>query len=102
MLQSMAAVKLSCWELLIRRKILLARRSELKALRGQKLLDAVCVFLWAACPALLAGSTFATYVALGNTLEPVKVTICFNIVKLFFPKKMNFANDSKAEQVLRE
>ncbi|VDN99848.1 unnamed protein product [Rodentolepis nana] len=73
MLRSMSAVKLSCWEYLIRRKILSARKFELKALRGQKLLDAVCVFLWAACPALLAGLTFATYVALGNTLESAKV-----------------------------
>ncbi|KAM7539602.1 hypothetical protein Aperf_G00000028759 [Anoplocephala perfoliata] len=73
MLQSMATVKLSCWEFLIRRKILRTRRLELKALRGQKLLDAVFVFLWAACPALLAGSTFVTYVALGNALEPAKV-----------------------------
>lgn len=73
MLQSMATVKLSCWEYLIRRKILTARKLELKALRGQKLLDAVCVFLWAACPALLAGLTFAAYVGLGNTLEPAKV-----------------------------
>ncbi|VUZ42719.1 unnamed protein product [Hymenolepis diminuta] len=73
MLQSMATVKLSCWEYLIRRKILTARKLELKALRGQKLLDAVCVFLWAACPAVLAGLTFGAYVGLGNTLEPAKV-----------------------------
>lgn len=69
----MTTVKLACWEYLIRRKILNARRCELNALRGQKLLDAVCVFLWAACPALLAGSTFATFVALGNALSPAKV-----------------------------
>nr|CUU97717.1 hypothetical transcript [Hymenolepis microstoma] len=73
MLRSMSAVKLSCWEYLIRCKILSARKFELKALRGQKLLDAVCVFLWAACPAILAGLTFATYIGLGNTLESAKV-----------------------------
>ncbi|KAL5111693.1 Multidrug resistance-associated protein 7 [Taenia crassiceps] len=73
MLHAMTTVKLACWEYLVRRKILDARRRELNALRGQKLLDAVCVFLWAACPALLAGSTFATFVALGNALSPAKI-----------------------------
>ena len=73
LLQSMATVKLACWEYIIRRKITNTRHCELKALKGQKLLDAVCVFLWAVCPALLAGSTFATYVALGNALSPAKV-----------------------------
>lgn len=57
----------------MRQKILGARHNELKALRGQKLLDAACVFFWAACPALLAGSTFAVYVALGNELKPAEV-----------------------------
>ncbi|KAL5967895.1 Multidrug resistance-associated protein 7 [Taenia solium] len=73
MLHAMTTVKLACWEYLIRRKILNARHCELNALKGQKLLDAVCVFLWAACPALLAGSTFATFVALGNALSPAKI-----------------------------
>uniref|UniRef100_A0A5K3F1U0 ABC-type xenobiotic transporter n=1 Tax=Mesocestoides corti TaxID=53468 RepID=A0A5K3F1U0_MESCO len=72
-LQSMTTIKLACWEFLMRRKILSSRHFELNALRGQKLLDAACVFLWAACPSILAGSTFATYVALGNTLRPAKV-----------------------------
>uniref|UniRef100_A0A0X3P018 ABC-type xenobiotic transporter n=1 Tax=Schistocephalus solidus TaxID=70667 RepID=A0A0X3P018_SCHSO len=73
LLLSMTTIKLACLELPMSQKILGARKLELKALRGQKLLDACCVFLWAACPALLAGSTFATFAALGNELRPAEV-----------------------------
>ncbi|BHF60315.1 Multidrug resistance-associated protein 7 [Sparganum proliferum] len=73
LLLSMTTVKLACLEFPMSQKILGARKFELKALRGQKLLDACCVFLWAACPALLAGFTFATFVALGNELRPAEI-----------------------------
>ncbi|VDL90760.1 unnamed protein product [Schistocephalus solidus] len=73
LLLSMTTIKLACLELSMSQKILGARKLELKALRGQKLLDACCVFLWAACPVLLAGSTFATFAALGNELRPAEV-----------------------------
>ncbi|VDN11569.1 unnamed protein product [Dibothriocephalus latus] len=77
LLSSMATVKLACLEHPMSQKILGARKLELKALRGQKLLDACCVFLWAACPALLAGATFVTFAALGNELRPAEVIFAF-------------------------
>ncbi|GAA30468.2 ATP-binding cassette subfamily C (CFTR/MRP) member 10, partial [Clonorchis sinensis] len=79
-LSSMTAVKLACWEWLMRSRILQSRSEELRALRFQKLLDAGCVFCWAACPALLASCTFVTYVSLGNQLS---APIVFTSLSLF-------------------
>ncbi|OON15353.1 hypothetical protein X801_08845 [Opisthorchis viverrini] len=76
-LSSMTAVKLACWEWLMRSRILQSRSQELRALRFQKLLDAGCVFCWAACPALLASCTFVTYVSLGNQLSAPIFEACF-------------------------
>ncbi|TNN13370.1 Multidrug resistance-associated protein [Schistosoma japonicum] len=79
-LSNMLSVKLSCWESLMKNRIIHSRVQELSALRGQKLLDACCVFFWAVCPALLASSTFATYVAIGNEL---KASVVFSSLALF-------------------
>ena len=79
-LPSMAAVKLACWENLMRKRVGDCRKQELRALWGQKMLDAGCVFCWAACPALLASSTFATYVLLGNRLEASIVSFLSSLV----------------------
>ncbi|CAH8484089.1 unnamed protein product [Schistosoma turkestanicum] len=79
-LSNTLSVKLACWENLMRNRVVHSRIQELKALRGQKLLDACCVFFWAVCPALLASSTFATYVAVGNEL---KVSVVFSSLALF-------------------
>lgn len=79
LLQSMSAIKVSCWENLMKNRIKRARTEELRALRGQKMLDACCVFCWAVCPALLASSTFATYALLGHQLEASVVSIQFTI-----------------------
>ncbi|CAH8502372.1 unnamed protein product [Heterobilharzia americana] len=80
MLSNMLSVKLACWENLMKSLVMHSRVQELKALRGQKLLDACCVFFWAVCPALLASSTFATYVAMGNEL---KASVVFPSLALF-------------------
>ncbi|CAH8841479.1 unnamed protein product [Trichobilharzia szidati] len=69
LLPNMLSVKLACWENLMKSRVMHSRVEEMKALRGQKLLDACCVFFWAVCPALLASSTFATYAAMGNELN---------------------------------
>ncbi|CAH8612275.1 unnamed protein product [Dicrocoelium dendriticum] len=79
-LPNMATVKLTCWEKLVHSRISTPRSQELRALWGQKLLDAICVFSWAVCPALLAGSTFATYVTLGNNLS---ASVVFTSLALF-------------------
>ncbi|VDP78169.1 unnamed protein product [Echinostoma caproni] len=78
-LPCMTAVKIACWEGLMRKRIKEARKGELRALWGQKLLDAGCVFCWAACPPLLASSTFATYALLGNKLEAPVVFTCLSL-----------------------
>ncbi|KAF8561501.1 hypothetical protein P879_05564 [Paragonimus westermani] len=80
LLPNMIAVKLACWERLLCSKVSEARSQELRALFGQKMLDAACVLCWAACPALLASSTFATYVLLGNQLD---ASIVFTSLALF-------------------
>ncbi|KAF6777127.1 hypothetical protein AHF37_03356 [Paragonimus kellicotti] len=80
LLPNMVAVKLACWERLLCSKVSEARSQELRALFGQKMLDAACVLCWAACPALLASSTFATYVLLGNQLD---ASIVFTSLALF-------------------
>ncbi|KAF5400099.1 Multidrug resistance protein 7 [Paragonimus heterotremus] len=80
LLPNMIAVKLACWERLLGSKVSEARSQELRALFGQKMLDAACVLCWAACPALLASSTFATYVLLGNQLD---ASIVFTSLALF-------------------
>ncbi len=58
----------------------LYRALELKALKGRKYLDALCVYFWATTPVLISILTFATYVAMGNTLTAAKV---FTSVALF-------------------
>ena len=50
------------------------RTAELKSLKGRKYLDALCVYFWASTPVLISIITFATYVAMGNTLTAAKVT----------------------------
>ncbi|CAH8527972.1 unnamed protein product [Schistosoma rodhaini] len=79
-LSNTLSVKLACWENLMKNRVMHSRIQELNALRGQKLLDACCVFFWAVCPALLASSTFATYVAIGNELKASEV---FSSLALF-------------------
>ncbi|CAH8503076.1 unnamed protein product [Schistosoma guineensis] len=79
-LSNTLSVKLACWENLMKNRLMHSRIQELNALRGQKLLDACCVFFWAVCPALLASSTFATYVAIGNEL---KASAVFSSLALF-------------------
>ncbi|CAH8506081.1 unnamed protein product [Schistosoma bovis] len=79
-LSNTLSVKLACWENLMKNRVMHSRIQELNALRGQKLLDACCVFFWAVCPALLASSTFATYVAIGNEL---KASAVFSSLALF-------------------
>ena len=49
------------------------RTAELKSLKGRKYLDALCVYFWATTPVLISIITFATYVAMGNSLTAAKV-----------------------------
>lgn len=46
-----------------------ARTEELRALRGQKSLDADSTFCWAICPVLLASLLFATHALLAHSAQ---------------------------------
>ncbi len=66
-------VKLSAWENHFLEKINMFRTQELKYLKGRKYLDAVCVYLWASAPVVIAILTFLTYILLGHELTAAKV-----------------------------
>ena len=58
------------------------REDELKALKGRKYLDALCVYFWATTPVLVAISTFTTYVLTGGTLSPARVFTCMALFNM--------------------
>lgn len=70
----MRVVKFYTWEEHFARQLTNLRKKELRSLRAIKLLDAVCVYLWAALPVLISIVTFVTYVLLGNQLTAAKVS----------------------------
>lgn len=72
-LSAIRIVRMYAWDLLFEEKINKIRERELKALKGRKFLDAVCVYLWATTPVLISISTFATYSLLGNHLTAATV-----------------------------
>ncbi|CAJ0967144.1 unnamed protein product, partial [Ranitomeya imitator] len=73
LLSGMRVVKFYTWELHFSRCVSGLRDQELQNLRAIKLLDAVCVYLWAALPVLISIITFITYVLLGHQLTAAKV-----------------------------
>ncbi|XP_077138016.1 ATP-binding cassette sub-family C member 10 isoform X1 [Ranitomeya variabilis] len=73
LLSGMRVVKFYTWELHFSRCVSSLRDQELQNLRAIKLLDAVCVYLWAALPVLISIITFITYVLLGHQLTAAKV-----------------------------
>ncbi|XP_064395751.1 ATP-binding cassette sub-family C member 10-like [Halichondria panicea] len=79
-LTGIRVIKFYCWERYFLERILGIRSLELKALKGRKYLDALCVYFWATTPVLISILTFATYVAMGNTLTAAKV---FTSIALF-------------------
>lgn len=62
LLAGIRVVKMQAWEVPMLDRIHAARALELKALRSRKYLDAVCVFLWASTPVLIALATFTAVV----------------------------------------
>lgn len=73
MLYGIRIVKFCTWEENFREKVSQYRRSEVKYLKGRKYLDALCVYLWASAPVVVAILTFTTYVLMGNSLTAAKV-----------------------------
>ncbi|XP_073527733.1 ATP-binding cassette sub-family C member 10 [Phyllobates terribilis] len=73
LLSGMRVVKFYTWERHFSRCVSSLRAQELQNLRAIKLLDAGCVYLWAALPLLISIITFITYVLLGHQLTAAKV-----------------------------
>ncbi|KAM5164109.1 ATP-binding cassette sub-family C member 10 isoform 2-T2 [Mantella aurantiaca] len=80
LLSGMRVVKFYTWEEHFARQLTILRKKELRSLRAIKLLDAVCVYLWAALPVLISIVTFVTYVLLGNQLTAAKVFTALALV----------------------
>ncbi|XP_018411207.1 PREDICTED: multidrug resistance-associated protein 7 [Nanorana parkeri] len=80
LLSGMRVVKFYTWEEHFARQLTILRKKELRSLRTIKLLDAVCVYLWAALPVLISIITFVTYVLLGNQLTAAKVFTALALV----------------------
>ncbi|XP_055957063.1 ATP-binding cassette sub-family C member 10 isoform X2 [Patella vulgata] len=79
-LSGIRVVKFYSWEQHFKEKINFVRDKELNNLKGQKYLDALCVYFWATTPVLISILTFTTYSLLGHTLTAAKV---FTSLSLF-------------------
>ncbi|XP_056410690.1 LOW QUALITY PROTEIN: ATP-binding cassette sub-family C member 10 [Hyla sarda] len=90
LLSGMRVVKFYTWEEHFVRRVSQLRDQELRSLRAIKLLDAVCVYLWAALPVLVSIITFITYVLLGHQLTAAKVFTSLALVGLLILPLNNF------------
>ncbi|KAM3964152.1 LOW QUALITY PROTEIN: ATP-binding cassette sub-family C member 10 [Aphomia sociella] len=69
LLKGIRTVKVHVWEDYFIDKVSAARRLELRYLRARKLLDAVCVVLWACTPVMVAALTLGTHAIRRQTLD---------------------------------
>ncbi|XP_040286793.1 ATP-binding cassette sub-family C member 10-like [Bufo bufo] len=90
LLSGMRVVKFYTWEEHFARLVSTLRARELRSLRAIKLLDAVCVYLWAALPVLISIITFITYVLLGHQLTAAKVFTSLALVGMLILPLNNF------------
>lgn len=90
LLSGMRVVKFYTWEEHFARQVSKLREQELRCLRTIKLLDAVCVYLWAALPVLVLIITFLTYVLLGHQLTAAKVFTSLALVGMLILPLNNF------------
>nr|QST14991.1 ABCC10 protein [Diaphanosoma celebensis] len=82
LLTGIRVIKYYAWERHFRHKIEGLREEELKALKGLKYLDALCVYFWATTPVLVAILTFSTYVFMGGELTAAKVFTCMALFNM--------------------
>ena len=90
LLSGIRVIKMQAWEIPLTDRIRVARNLELQALRSRKYLDAVCVFLWASTPVLIALATFTAVVLLpsssANSLSASTVFTTISLLNLLiFP-----------------
>ncbi|XP_063774836.1 ATP-binding cassette sub-family C member 10 [Pseudophryne corroboree] len=90
LLSGMRVVKFYTWEEHFARLVTSLRKKELRSLRAIKLLDAICVYLWAALPVLVSIMTFVTYVLLGHQLTAAKVFTALALVGMLILPLNNF------------
>ncbi|KAM4772481.1 ATP-binding cassette sub-family C member 10 [Rhinophrynus dorsalis] len=90
LLSGIRVVKFYTWEKHFARSVSALRGQELRSLRAIKLLDAVCVYLWAALPVLISIITFITYVLLGHQLTAAKVFTALALVGMLILPLNNF------------
>ncbi|CAN2387511.1 ATP-binding cassette [Pristimantis euphronides] len=90
LLSGMRVVKFYTWEEHFARQVSRLREQELRSLRAIKLLDAVCVYLWASLPVLTSIITFITYVLLGHQLTAAKVFTTLALVGMLILPLNNF------------
>ncbi|XP_068088676.1 ATP-binding cassette sub-family C member 10-like isoform X2 [Hyperolius riggenbachi] len=90
LLSGMRVVKFYTWEEHFLHHLNSLRMKELRSLRAIKLLDAVCVYLWAALPVLTSIIIFVTYVLLGHQLSAAKVFTALALVGMLILPLNNF------------
>nr|DBA27410.1 TPA: hypothetical protein GDO54_011565 [Pyxicephalus adspersus] len=90
LLSGIRVVKFYTWEEHFAGQLSILREKELRHLRAIKLLDAVCVYLWAALPVLVSIVTFVTFVLLGNQLTAAKVFTALALVGMLILPLNNF------------
>ncbi|KAM9316906.1 ATP-binding cassette sub-family C member 10 [Gastrophryne carolinensis] len=90
LLAGMRVVKFYTWEAHFSHLLSALRMKELRSLRAIKLLDAMCVYLWAALPVLFSIITFLIYVLLGNQLSAAKVFTALALVGMLILPLNNF------------
>ncbi|XP_075719658.1 ATP-binding cassette sub-family C member 10 [Rhinoderma darwinii] len=90
LLSGMRVVKFYAWEEHFACQVTRLREQELRSLRAIKLLDAMCVYLWAALPVLISIITFITYVLLGHSLTAAKVFTSLALVGMLILPLNNF------------
>ncbi|CAH2256577.1 multidrug resistance-associated 7 [Pelobates cultripes] len=90
LLSGMRVVKFYTWESHFASRVNALREQELRSLRAIKLLDAVCVYLWAALPVLISIITFITYVLLGHQLTAAKVFTALALIGMLILPLNNF------------
>lgn len=84
-LNGIKVLKLYAWEPSFEEQISAIREKEIKMLRKAAMYNAFTEFLWGLAPFLVSFASFATFVYLGNTLDPATAFVSlalFNILRM--------------------
>lgn len=84
-LNGIKVLKLYAWEPSFEEQICEIRKKEIKNLRKAAMYNAFTEFIWGLAPFLVSFASFATFVYLGNTLDPATAFVSlalFNILRM--------------------